>query len=252
VSLEDPLYRKFGKRDLAELRAELLEAGHRPGQPIDSPRARRLLEELQRKVDLENRATREDVLRYDLVVHQQREAIYAWRDELLAGAFDGRALAQDLLDDLLERTPEEQADSAADADAVEEEAHELAHSLRAHFHVDFDVPLVAFDRRPALLEQIAALLTEREAEHGAESLRDRGRDITREVIDELWTEHLSELERLEDGVRLAAYAESDPAVEWRRRASARWQETLSEIRSRAVRLWLASDDPAPEGSALRD
>lgn len=224
VSLDDELWKKFGRMEIEETRAGLRQAGHPAGQPISSGAVQRLLRSLQEKVDEENKAIRRDVLKYDLVIHAQRETIYGWRETLVTGeGHDPQRLVREVAEELAARVD----------DDVELEA-----ALSAHFNALFEIPVelrgdLAFAATRLALE----LLEQREQEYGEEAVHELGRQVLLASIDELWTEHLSALERLEEGIGLRGYAQIDPVIEWRREATQMWEELLSLIRLRAVKLW---------------
>jgi preprotein translocase subunit SecA len=228
LSLDDEIWQKFGRGDIEEARRALAARGHRRGEPVTWPRVRRLLGRLQDKVEQENFAVRRDVLKYDLVVHAQRETIYGWRSTLVgAEGFDPEDLVADLVADLCARHGERAA--------VEE-------ALHAHFHASFELPSdPGADLAAAATEEALALLRRREEAAGREVLRELGRRILLAAIDDFWTEHLTALERLEEGIGLRAYAEVDPIIPWRRETAAMWEELLFLIRSRAVTLWFLAE-----------
>jgi preprotein translocase subunit SecA len=172
------------------------------------------------------------VLKYDLVVHTQREALYAWRRTLVTGeGFDPIELIRELIDDLVARCPDRTS---------------KAQSLRAHFHAPFDVPEEeSAAPAPALADRALEVLRQRERAIGSEVLRELGRVILLEAMDDLWTDHLSNLERVEEGIGLQGYAGVDPIIAWQKEAAHMWRETLWQIRSRAVSLWFLVDAGTP-------
>jgi len=234
VSLGDEIFAKFGKQRIESIRDWLQRKNHPAGEAITAGWVLSALNSLQRKVDAENEAMRQDVLKYDLVIHVQRETIYRWRHSLVTGeGFRPEELIGDLVSDLAAR-----ADSKGLCDA-----------LSAHFQIDFELDS---DSRQPLEEQASA----RALEHlrlisestGVENFHELGRHILLDSIDELWTDHLTNLERLEDGIGLRGYAQVDPVNEWRREATNMWDELLWEIRSRAVSLWFALGTRAVSGA----
>ena len=235
VSLDDEIWKKFGKARIDEIRIELQRQGHPEGEPIDSPKVLRALRSLQRKVEIENQAIRRDVLKYDLVVHTQRETIYGWRRTLVTGeGYDPEGLLRELVDDLVTENQDRET---------------LAAALRAHFHESFDLPDEdQGDLKNEVMEQALTLLRQRAEGAGREVLRELGQLILLQAIDDLWTEHLSNLERVEEGIGLRGYAQVDPVIEWRKEATRMWHETLRLIRGRAVTLWFLVDvDREPTG-----
>jgi preprotein translocase subunit SecA len=183
---------------------------------------------LQKKVEDENQAVRRDVLKYDLVVHAQRETIYGWRGNLVAGeGYDPVGLIREVVDDLIAR---------------HQAREDLAEALRAHFHKPFDLSNAKHgDLKSTVMRQALALLKQREDRIGAEALREQGRLILLQAIDDLWTEHLFNLELVEEGIGLRGFAELDPLVEWKRETARMWEETLQLIRSRAITLCFLVD-----------
>ena len=234
ISLDDDIWKKFGKTKIGRIRTALREQGHSKNEPIDSPKVIRTLWMLQKKVEDENQAIRRDVLNYDLVVHAQRETIYRWRGTLVAGeGYDPLDLIGEVVDSLI---------------AQNQDRENLAEALQAHFYKPFDLPNAEHnDLKSAVMLQALAFLKQREDSIGSEALREQGRLILLQAIDDLWTEHLSNLELVEESIGLRGFAELDPVIEWKKETAHMWQETLRLIRSRAVTLWfLAEIPPAAE------
>ena len=231
ISLDDDIWKKFGKRRIGKMRMSLQEQGHSRNEPIDSPKVIRTLWVLQKKVEDENQAIRRDVLNYDLVVHAQRETIYRWRGTLVAGeGYNPVELIRETVDNLIVQNPARE---------------DLAEALRAHFHRPFNLPQAKQDDlTSAVMRQALALLKEREDRIGVEVLREQGRLILLQAIDDLWTEHLSNLELAEESIGLRGFAELDPVVEWKKETARMWEETLQLIRSRAITLWFLVDIPS--------
>jgi len=227
ISLEDSLWQKFGEREIAELLHDLAAGNHPRGTPIRSRRVRRILRRLQEKVDHENRGIRRDVLKYDLMVHLQREAIYGWRRTLVSGeGFDPNTLIEELIEDLRAAVPGGPA---------------LVQALEHILHIPLGLSGGEEDLAAAARQKALALVEQRRGEAGEAQFDELGRRLLLEAIDELWTDHLDDLERLEDGIGLRAYAELDPVVEWRREATNMWQEMVGRIHRRALHLWFLVD-----------
>ncbi len=230
VSLDDDIWKKFGKTKIGRIRKALYVQGHSKSEPIDSPKVIRTLWLLQKKVEDENQAIRRDVLNYDLVVHTQRETIYRWRGTLVAGeGYDPVNLIREVVDNLI---------------AQNQDRETLAEALQAHFHKPFDLPNAEHhDLKSAVMLQALALLKEREDSIGSEVLHEQGRLILLQAIDDLWTEHLCNLESVEESIGLRGFAELDPVIEWKKETAHMWQETLQLIRSRTVTLWFLAENP---------
>ncbi len=230
VSLDDDIWKKFGKIEIAKIRSALRQNGHSDGEPIESWRVKSILKKLQKKIDSENRAIRQDVLKYDLVVHIQRETIYEWRRNLITmEGFEPETLIQDVIKDII--------DDQLDRDS-------LAERLRVLFNISFELPANITDNdimSAETLNQALSLLHRREKIAGRDALYETGRRILLKAIDDMWTEHLTNLERVEEGIDLWGYAEIDPWTMWCKETSRMWEVLLKLIRYRAMSLWFRVD-----------
>jgi len=71
----------------------------------------------------------------------------------------------------------------------------------------------------------------REEEVGEEDMRKIERAILLRTVDFLWTEHLSTMNQVRDSVRLRAYGQQDPLVEYKTEAHKMFQKLLGTINS---------------------
>jgi preprotein translocase subunit SecA len=234
LSLDDPIYRKFGEVDhdrhsavLDELREQL--ADHPRGEPVREAWVLRTLRELQKKVEVEEESQRRDVLRYDSLVDQQRQTIYAWRQQLLdADRAEIETLlcdAGEALIDSWQRELFEDVDDPSEAAAALDELAEMVGEVcgRKPTIARADpIPTILERWREQLLETVRAQLL---AQVQLEALT----QPMLLAIDDLWTSHLRGLERLEDDVHLRGYAELDPLVEFRREAHELYTDMLEAL-----------------------
>jgi preprotein translocase subunit SecA len=248
LSLDDPIYKKFGELDhdrfeatLDQLRERL--RGHPPDEPIDDGRVLRALRELQKKVEAEEESQRREVLRFDTIVDQQRRTIYAWRQQLLDGdtAAIG-ALLEQASADLLDSWQAELFEQVDGADEAFDAAAELAKAVGEVLGAAPSPPrrdesiADALSRiRGALAEALGARLST-----DATLLTELTPPLLI-TVDALWTEHLRELERLEDDVHLRGYAELDPLLEFRREAHEAYQQLLTELRQSLLAALFSAD-----------
>jgi preprotein translocase subunit SecA len=238
ICLDDDIWKQFGQTDIERLRAELESTGHKSGEPIALPTVLPVLRKLQHKTDVENQGLRQRILSFDLVEHTQREAIYAWRRELMAGSGPGADLGE-----LVRSVARAEVAHSPDVEALRE-------ALAARFHAPFeltDAPRERLER--AAQERALALLAEREQRFGKDALHELGRQLLLDAIDELWTDHLSNLERTIQSIELESYAELDPLVQWRVEALRMWEATLERIRARAATLWFRVSETTVHPSA---
>ena len=80
LSMEDELMRRFGSDNMKNMMSKL---GMDDTQPIQSKMVSKAVESAQRRVEGNNFDARKRLLEYDDVLRQQREIIYAQRNEVL-------------------------------------------------------------------------------------------------------------------------------------------------------------------------
>jgi len=237
LSLDDPIYRRFGERDrgfqvLSDLRDRLRD--HPRGEPITDRNVLRTLEDLQKKVEVENESIRREVLRYDVIVDHQRRTIYAWRQTILAQQpADTLALLREMAGNLsagLKTQP------ASGEDAAREAARpDIVASVLGALHVDAgesgnppsDLAIGALAQAEERLSELAETI-------GAEHLAALAGQVMLATIDEMWTDHLGSLEHVDDAVGLRGYAQLEPLLEFKREAHGLYEMMLIGIRARVI------------------
>src|SRR5690606_14903812 len=81
----------------------------------------------------------------------------------------------------------------------------------------------------AVVEEAIAAYEAREAEFGAEAMRQIERQVMLRVIDTRWREHLYEMDYLQEGIHLRAMGQKDPLVEWQREGYAMFSAMVDAI-----------------------
>ncbi len=256
VSLEDDIFSKYGETEIAAIQLELEEREHPEGEEVEDRNVRAILYALRDKVAFEHRSERAETLKYDTVVHQQREQIYAWRQSILLGQptpEEHRTKAHAILADVLADQVHLALDDLQPDEDLQAIYNELEEILREIFRTPLSVPRLPESRDlpqavtqallPAVQEAFEQLLAGDEAQQ--RPIIDLQNTLLLESIDDAWIDHLNAIERLEDNVSLYGYAEQDPIVIFRKAAGLQFGELLAEIRLRAVTLWFAVEiDPA--------
>jgi len=88
----------------------------------------------------------------------------------------------------------------------------------------------------------------KEKEIGEENLCQVERFVFLRVIDSFWVDHLENLESLQDAVRLRAYGQQDPLIEFKNEGHKMFQGLISTIEAEAARV-LDSIKPGPQPKA---
>ncbi len=95
----------------------------------------------------------------------------------------------------------------------------------------------SFSLRPQILEIIKKAgyaeedYEKKEKEVGSENMRQIEKFVCLQVLDALWQEHLDDMEHLRDSVRLRAYGQQDPLVEYKSEGHRMFKRLLEAIDS---------------------
>jgi preprotein translocase subunit SecA len=193
LSLEDDLMRIFGGNRIKQL----MERFDLPDDmPIEAGIVSKAIAQAQSRVEGINFDIRKNLLEYDDVLNKQRLAIYNKRRRLIA-ALDGEGLGV-----ILNEAIENQFKRMEQNEAV---VGEFAKILRS-----VGVPNVGEEIDINSARQLFLARAEK-LSHSAEL----GRQLLG-LIDFLWMNHLEDIEALTEAVRIRAYGQKDPLVEYRR------------------------------------
>ncbi len=221
LSLSDDLMRLFGG-DRMDRISRFMERTQIPDDmPIGAGIVSKAIESAQRQVEAMNFAARKHVLEYDDVMNKQREVIYAERDRILDGK-DIHGRVEEMIDEIitagvLEYCPERTYSEEWDWTGLTLWIEDLTglEGLISRHSESGDNP---HELAMALAEEIKGAYGSKEAELGAEALRDLERHVMLRVIDARWMDHLLEMDYLKEGIGLRAMGQRDPLVEYKQEA----------------------------------
>ncbi len=234
LSLEDDLVRRFGGDRVTGVMDKL---GLEDDQPIKHNMISKAIENAQTRVEGHNFDIRKHVLKYDEVVNEQRETIYMQRRRLLNEPSLKPAIEELIADEIEAEVEQHTANRFED----EWNPEELLLGLRTVFPFPQNSDTAQWQELDA--DAIAGQATEiahqvydrKEQEIDAEMLRDAERQIMLRAVDHRWVRHLTDLDRLREGIGLQAIAQVDPLVAYKREAFAMYQELMNDIRSDIVK-----------------
>jgi preprotein translocase subunit SecA len=195
------------------------------------------IENAQKKVEEQNFVARKNVLKYDDVMNTQRQVIYEQRRRVL----EGDDLSEDVRDWIREVVEANVLNATEDEFNENWDLDALVQQMQALYGTDITVAElreeVELDRE-ALIEEFVddALETydEKEAEYGAELMREIERYVILQVVDSRWRSHLDSMDYLRDGIHLRAMAQKDPLAEYRAEGHAMFNELRHTIREEVV------------------
>src|SRR5690606_35383642 len=87
----------------------------------------------------------------------------------------------------------------------------------------------------ALAQKAKELYAGREAAFGPEIMRKIEREIYLQLLDNLWMQHLEDMDHLRQGIHWISVGQRDPLVEYRRQAQQIFEQMQLKLRSEVVR-----------------
>jgi preprotein translocase subunit SecA len=196
--------------------------------PLENRVVSKSLESAQKKVEGFNFDARKNVVKYDDVMNRHRKVTYETRRALLENAN---------IADRIKKFIHEESVALANLPGQDESYEQ---HIKEVFPFDeptldrlFDAPA---DKFAKVLEQEATELYEaRETAFTKEVMRAVERDIYFQILDNLWMQHLENMEHLREGIHWASVGQRDPLVEYRRRSQAMFEAMQIELRREVLR-----------------
>jgi preprotein translocase subunit SecA len=239
LSLQDDLMKRFR----AGAVEAVMERFNIPEDvPIESKMVTRQIRSAQTQIEGQNAEIRRNVLKYDEVLNKQRQVIYAERKRVLDGE-DMHDQAQHMINDVVEGYVR---GATADGYAEDWDLEQLWTNLRRLYPVTVTIDDIVEESggerstvdQEFLVEQLKddaqAAYETREEELGVEAVRELERQVLLAVIDRKWREHLYEMDYLQEGINLRAYAQRDPVVEYQREGFDMFNQMMEGIKEEAV------------------
>ena len=254
LSLEDDLMRMFASDRVSSIMERLKWP---EGEPIEAKMVTKAVENAQKQIEERNYEIRKNVLKYDEVMNGQREVIYAERHKIL----EGQSLKDQTLG-FVEEVVLATVDEWAPADAYPDEWDRagLLTALGELFPVaSTEEDLAGVTEQHELGERfVAEALEAYEAKEAAvtpDVMRELERVVLLNITDTKWREHLYEMDYLQEGIHLRAYAQRDPLVEYQREAFSMFEALTASIREDFVqyiyRVELVRQEQQPQGPRVQ-
>ena len=230
LSLEDNLLRIFGSDKIKSIMERL---GVEDGEYIESAMVTRAVEKAQKKVENMHFEGRKHIVEYDDVANEQRKIVYKFRADLLdpnydvstkvnairheyttrllsdSGIFNGVSPEEMDLEQLHKRIVEE-VNIEVDLNFSDDLSYEAIES-RVHNTLRED-----YDEKMSVLDEQTRSAIERE--------------IYLKTLDTAWREHLYQMDSMKTGIRLRAYNQKDPLVEYKKESFNLFTELVDAIK----------------------
>src|SRR3989344_442137 len=217
VSVEDELVRVFGGDKLKNLMDRL---GVGEDDVIENRFVSGAIAQAQSRIEGHNFDIRKYVLEYDDVMNKHREAIYRLRKEVLLS----EQSTKDIVLNYLKTQIQNLVNFHTQGQDYKWNINEIGESLKALLSVGGEINTQLVEIAKAgnkdeltefVIKKAEELYEIREKEMGAENMRRLEKLILLRTIDELWIDHIEAMEYLRDSVRLRAYGQRDPLVEYK-------------------------------------
>ena len=225
VSTEDDLMRVFGGERIASLMDRLKVD---EDMPLENRIVSKSLEGAQKKVEGFNFDARKNVVKYDDVMNRHRRVTYETRRALLENAN---------INDRIRQFIEEESTALAMLPGRSADYEKLITEV-----FPFDAPTLdrlfdaSADKFALVLRQEATeLYQSREAAFTPDIMRIVERDIYFQILDNLWMQHLEDMEHLREGIHWTSVGQRDPLVEYRRRGQAMFETMQLQLRREVLR-----------------
>nr|ADI16236.1 preprotein translocase subunit seca (ATPase, RNA helicase) [uncultured bacterium HF0010_16H03] len=246
LSLEDDLLRLF----ISDSRRALFDKIGMGEDHIEHKMLSRGIENAQKRIESRNFDARKNLLEYDDVSNDQRQAIYSLRNQLLEEE-DISETINVLIDEQFNLI----TNSYIPVDSVESQwkSEDLESFLKNDYSLETDIKNKIITNKKLIPESIASEIVKLAREQYKKKYNELGenrllleKQVMLQLLDVHWKEHLAEIDHLRNSVGLRAYAQKNPKNEFKKEAYTMFESMLSEIDSETIRvlfsLKVTSDD----------
>jgi len=235
LSLEDNLLRIFGSDKIKAIMERL---GVEDGEYIESTMVTRAVEKAQKKVENMHFEGRKHIVEYDDVANEQRKIVYRFRGELLDPEYNIGDKIDANRAEYIDRTlsycgifpgiPEEEVD-----------LERFLLTLKEELNTELDASSFAEKNPESIRETALRLLSDEYNEKmsvvDAKVRSEIEREIYLKTLDTAWREHLYQMDSMKTGIRLRAYNQKDPLVEYKKESFNLFSELVETIKYDTVK-----------------
>ncbi len=234
LSLEDDLMRIFASDRISGVLRTL---GLKDGEAIQHPMISRSLEKAQQKVEGHNYEIRKNLLKFDDVMNDQRKIVYEQRSEIITSDE-----VSGFVDSMSEQFCTNLVQQFIDSDKLREDwkLEELSSEIHRMFSIKWpaqeisDIEGAEIEITDSLHKKIMDLYANKNSEYGEEIMKSASKYLLLTTLDQVWKEHLHNLDHLRQGISLRAYGQKDPLIEYKREAFSLFEVMLDKLKGSFV------------------
>ncbi|WP_429933376.1 preprotein translocase subunit SecA [Brucella melitensis] len=248
LSLQDDLMRIFGSDRMDGMLQKL---GLKEDEAIVHPWINKALEKAQKKVEARNFEIRKNLLKYDDVMNDQRKVIFEQRLEMMDEEDLTETVAEmrhEVIEDMvILRIPK---DAYAEKWDIVGLKQDIASKL------NLDLPVEEWAKEEGIAEEEFENRIKEAADKAAAEKAERfgpqimtyvEKSVIMQSLDNLWREHLVNLDHLRSVVGFRGYAQRDPLNEYKTEAFELFQTMLANLRevviSQLMRVEIVREAP---------
>ena len=237
ISLEDDLMRLFGGDRVTNLMERM---NIDEDTPIENKMLSRAIEQAQTTVESRNFQARKSVLEYDDVMNKQREIIYGQRKQVLDG-MDVKGIIMGMMESAIGHQVRSAFMGQEHLDMVQ--CKELLRGLEGVYFTKYTVKIDE-SQLPTLTEDdfidmftkaAADFYEKKEQEITPPVMRELERVVLLRVVDEYWMDHIDAMQDLRQGIRLRAYAQTNPVDAYKKESLEMFEEMIDAMKEETVR-----------------
>lgn len=256
LSLEDNLLRIFGSDKIKSIMERL---GVEDGEYIESKMVTRAVEKAQKKVENMHYEGRKQIVEYDDVANEQRKIVYKFRNQLLNPEYDISSKVDEIRAEYIEHV----LNNAGIFNGGAKEDFNLEKVFKM-LHEEINLELNASDFSVYEYEELLSAVIEnvKKAYDAKMGVLDSGicSEIERELylkeLDSAWREHLYAMDNMKTGIRLRAYNQKDPLVEYKKESFNLFTELVGDIKFNTIKtlqiIQFRVQDPEEEAKRIAE
>ena len=232
----------------------LVKLGLKEGEAIVHPWINKAVERAQKKVEARNFDVRKNLLKYDDVLNDQRKVIYEQRLELME-AENVSEMVEDMREEVIASItprfmPERAYAEQWDTKGLHEEVIKT---------LNLDLPIREWAAEEGIAEEemtariraaVEEEFKEKRERFGDELMNYVERSVVLQTLDQLWRDHIVNLDHLRSVVGFRGYGQRDPLQEYKQEAFELFQALLANLRNTVIgqlmRVELVQNAPTPE------
>ncbi len=237
ISLEDDLMRLFGGGRVTGMMERM---NIDEDTPIENKMLSRAIEQAQTTVESRNFQARKSVLEYDDVMNKQREIIYGQRKQVLDG-MDVKGIIMGMMESAIGHQVRSAFMGQEHLDMAQ--CKELLRGVEGVYFTKYTVKIDE-NELPSLTEDdfidmftkaAADFYEKKEEEITPPIMRELERVVLLRVVDEYWMDHIDAMQDLRQGIRLRAYAQTNPVDAYKKESLEMFEEMVDAMKEETVR-----------------